>query len=491
MLQPGQIINGRYRVERTLGAGGMADVYLVTHTRMRKQFALKVMRLCNPGRELLVERFEREVDVLATLKHPNIVAITDNDRLPDGNPYLVMEYLEGEDLTSFLARSAPLSIPVAMRLCGQIGDALLAAHQQDVVHRDLKPGNIFLCKHGASATFVKVLDFGIAKVTQLPAGKSSPTKMGLMGTPAYMSPEQARSQHELIDARSDQFALAVILYEMLTGRHPFVSAHDEGDLLALLHRIVSEDPPPLGIEQPQIERVLRRALSKDPAARFPSLREFMGAIGASTQTVFQAMPALLLANTTGVRSGELQSAQPPPGRRFWLAFAGGAAAMGLLSALLFRLPSHAQRPPRLPPGPPAVADLAGQPTSVSDGAVDDESLSSTDLGPAADLAESSPSPPDPVDPSPPRRARSLSFSLRGKLSRPVEQGIRVCLDHHVARLAGLSNYVTIRLERSGRLKVTSAPQPVLQSSFNTCLDQALLLIGTHLLPQNVTIIGER
>src|ERR1700712_4661071 len=190
MLQPGHVINETYRVERLLGSGGMADVYVVTHMRMPRKFALKVMRLEFNTRQAFLDRFNQEGEILATIRHPHIVDVTDRNQLPDGNPYLVMELLDGEDLSTFLTRTGSLSVPVALRICGQIGDALEAAHKVGVVHRDLKPSNIFLSKEGQVLNFVKVLDFGIAKMTS--TDKTPMTApAALMGTPAYMAPEQA------------------------------------------------------------------------------------------------------------------------------------------------------------------------------------------------------------------------------------------------------------------------------------------------------------
>ena len=137
MLEPGQVINDTYRVERLLGSGGMADVYTVAHMRMPRRFALKVMRLDPTTRDRFLDRFNREAEILATLQHPHIVDVVDRNQLADGSPYLVMELLAGEDLATFLARSGPLTVPVALKLCNQIGDALQAAHQVGIVHRAL------------------------------------------------------------------------------------------------------------------------------------------------------------------------------------------------------------------------------------------------------------------------------------------------------------------------------------------------------------------
>lgn len=342
MLQPGIVINETYRVERLLGSGGMADVYLVTHTRMPRQFALKVMRIEGSLREKFLERFNREVQILATLRNAHIVDVIDTNQLADGSPYLVMELLEGEDLAAYILRTAPLAAPVALKICSQVGEALMAAHNVGVVHRDLKPSNIFLSNRGPFPNFVKVLDFGIAKLTQA-TGKLA-TQAGLIGTPAYMSPEQARGLHEQIDGRSDQFALAAVLYEMIAGRGAFYRPEDT--VYGILDRVINQEPDPL--PQPQLWKAVKRALSKNPEQRFPSLKVFLGAVGATSQTIYQ--PGLVAPapdnSTLGNKNGEVTIAYNPPTpqqrRRRRIIIAG----VGLLSvASLFAGWRYWQAPP--------------------------------------------------------------------------------------------------------------------------------------------------
>lgn len=273
MLQPGDVVAETYVVERLLGSGGMAHVYGVKHLRMPRKFALKVLQIQAGARGDFLERFEREAEILATLRHPHIVDVIDRNKLADGDPYIVMELLEGEDLATFIARSGALSVPVALRILSQIGEALEAAHRVGITHRDLKPSNIFLCTHGQVLNFVKVLDFGIAKHL-LQSASLATQGQALLGTPAYMSPEQARGQNEQIDERTDQFALALVLYEMLSGQPAF---YRKGDLpMATLYRVLYEDPPLL--EDEGLRPVIGRALHKQAAARYPSLAAFTAAV---------------------------------------------------------------------------------------------------------------------------------------------------------------------------------------------------------------------
>lgn len=286
MLAIGDILNDTFRIERLIGQGGTACVYEVSHARVPRRFALKVITgqsFNDPGFML---RFRQEADILAALDHPHLVNVLDWNRSNQGLPYLIMELLNGEDLSKFLARTGALSPSVAMAIFVQIADALKAVHAAGIVHRDLKPGNIFLCKNGPFPNFVKVLDFGIAK-NERSAGPMQTDRSAVMGTPAYMSPEQTRGGMEEVDARTDQFALAAILYEMLAGHPAFYRPGD--DAVSTLIRVLTEEPPPLPF--PNLERAIRRAISKDKEARFPSLSKFVEATGAlERSSVMMAIP---------------------------------------------------------------------------------------------------------------------------------------------------------------------------------------------------------
>jgi len=274
-LGPGQILSGTYRVDRLLGRGGMAEVYAVTHTRLGRQFALKLLRLDLALRGPFLARFEREAEILGRLRHPHIVDVSDWNRTAEGEPYLVMELLAGEDLGRFLCRSGALSPRRALAITAQIGAALSAAHRVGVVHRDLKPSNIFLLAAGPLPDFVKVLDFGIARLEQ--PDKPLTGAEELLGTPGYMAPEQAQRRAGEVDPRADQFALAAILYELLAGRPAFYRPGES--VFSSLERVLHTEPPPLppAARLPSIERALARALRKCPAERFPSVEAFLAA----------------------------------------------------------------------------------------------------------------------------------------------------------------------------------------------------------------------
>ncbi|HWA71394.1 MAG TPA: serine/threonine-protein kinase [Polyangiaceae bacterium] len=259
----GSVLAGRYRIESLLGAGGMGAVYRAQHVHMRKAIAVKVLHREMTQMPEVVARFEREAVAAARITHPNVAAATDFGRLEDGSFYLALEFIEGQSLASAIKSGGALDESRALRLARQIADALAAAHAAGVVHRDLKPDNVMLVERNGSPDFVKVLDFGIAKV-KLEASSDQPlTQMGMVfGTPEYMSPEQAQGLD--VDARADLYALGVILYEMLAGHSPF--KHE--DLVAVLTRQITMDPPPLPASVSKAAADLTfKLLRKSPAER--------------------------------------------------------------------------------------------------------------------------------------------------------------------------------------------------------------------------------
>ena len=272
----GTVLKDNYRIERLLGRGGMGAVYQATHLRLGSQVAVKLLLGEHAKVPEVVQRFRREAKVAMDLSDENIVHIHDYDVAEDGSPFIVMEYLQGEDLEGLIEREAPLPLERAVEIARQVGSALAAAHRLEVVHRDLKPANIFLKRRASGEDLVKVVDFGIAKVAD---SSSLVTRANaLMGTPSYMSPEQANQEQEQIDGRTDIFALGCILYEMLSGQQPF-----RGDSYTkVLLQVVSQDPPPLRelVPQlaPEVEQVVNRALIKEREERYQDIQQMMVAL---------------------------------------------------------------------------------------------------------------------------------------------------------------------------------------------------------------------
>jgi len=272
----GQIVGERYRLVRRMGTGGMGAVYEGLHLVIGRKVAVKLLHPQLAGDPDTVARFLNEARAAAMLGHPGIVEAIDMGRAPDGAPYLVMEFLEGETLAERLSRQGPLTPGATVSLCRQAAGALALAHQKQIVHRDLKPDNIFLARLADGTEHVKILDFGVSKFAAGPMAAGTRTG-SVVGTPAYMAPEQLHDSSR-VDARADIYALGVVLYQSLSGVLPF-----EADTLPKLAERITHDPPkPLdqvrpGVPPPLVALV-DRCLAKDPAARYASMEELLHAL---------------------------------------------------------------------------------------------------------------------------------------------------------------------------------------------------------------------
>ena len=273
-LPLGLLVAGRYRLKAVLGRGGMGTVYRAHDVRDDAAVALKVLRPRHTSESAAAERFRREA-TLAGMEHKHVAAAKRAGELPDGRPFLAMELLTGETLGARLERTGRLSTEDAVRIGAELLDGLAAAHERGIVHRDVKPANVFLAKTEAGET-TKLLDFGVAR----PGGKKqlALTKTGdVIGTPAYLSPEQATGLKD-VDARVDIWAVGVLLYRMLAGRMPFGGRN----FTELVLRIVSEDPEPLRKVAPEVSAelgaVVGRALAKQRDQRFSSAAEMRAAL---------------------------------------------------------------------------------------------------------------------------------------------------------------------------------------------------------------------
>jgi serine/threonine-protein kinase len=267
----GELVDGRYRVLRLLGVGGIGLVYLCRQEILEKPVALKVLRPEYVLHEDLNARFINEARAASAIKSPRIVDTLDVGTLPNGAPYFVMEYVDGETLASLLDREGHVEANMALDIARQLAEGLEAAHAAGVVHRDLKPENVFLART-PDGTFAKIFDFGIAKVAR--ARKRLTYAGAVFGTPHYMSPEQARGEE--VDARSDLYALGVMLFEMVTGRVPF----DGDDPLAVMSQHVDRVPPLMssvtGTALPaDLEVIVARCLAKDPRDRYANGAELL------------------------------------------------------------------------------------------------------------------------------------------------------------------------------------------------------------------------
>ncbi|HKO47713.1 MAG TPA: serine/threonine-protein kinase [Polyangiaceae bacterium] len=296
-VEVGQVLDGKYRIIRLIGKGGMGAVYEATHLLIDRRVAVKELLASAAAADHAITRFEREARAAGRIGSDHILQIFDVGVLPDGSRYMVSEFLDGETLDSRLRRVGRLSPAELLHVAQQLLTGLGAAHQARVLHRDLKPDNIFLVRQKTGvADFVKIIDFGIAKF-QLGANAEDALKMTktgmVVGTPYYLSPEQARGSGEG-DARSDLYAVGIILYECITGTVPF-SAQSFNELI---FKIVLEKPQPPAERIPGIDQrlsdLILKAMARDPAARFQSAEEMMTALSAWASAYdFAASPRVL------------------------------------------------------------------------------------------------------------------------------------------------------------------------------------------------------
>jgi eukaryotic-like serine/threonine-protein kinase len=261
----GQVIDERYQVLKLIGSGGMGTVVLARHTGLKRLVAIKFVEQEQVSGSGVSERLFREAQAAASIGHPNIIDVVDVGVTSWGNPYLVMEYLQGENLSVFTDREGNLSVAQACVVLEAVLDGLSAAHELGIVHRDLKPQNIVLSRK-RSELVIKLIDFGIAKVKE--PGLSPLTRSGeLVGTPSFMSPEQAKGED--VDARSDIFCAGVLFHRLLTGNNPFAAANYH----SLLHRIATAEPELAPELTPEVRSYIERCLAKDPVSRFQTARE--------------------------------------------------------------------------------------------------------------------------------------------------------------------------------------------------------------------------
>jgi serine/threonine-protein kinase len=382
-FNPGDTIDGKYRIVGLLGEGGMGAVYEGENTRIHRRVAIKVLHTAVAAKADVVQRFEREAQAAGRIGSEHIVEVLDLGTAPDGERYMVMEFLEGESLGERIRRKQRLPPQEIVPILHEILEGLGAAHGAGIVHRDLKPDNVFLL-HSRSGRrdFVKILDFGVSKFAALESELSMTKSGAVMGTPFYMSPEQARGQE--VDGRSDLYSAGVVAYQAVTGRVPFQAA----TFNELVFKIALESPEPAELHTPGLDRrfsaLIARAMVRDPAGRFQSAREFQAALaawaadagvpldrsgahpavsvnGAVSGSIPGASAAELGLAKTVVPGDEIApAADSAPGRRR-RRFALGAASLlalcagGLGAYWLVGAPSHAA------PSSPATVTAAAPP----------------------------------------------------------------------------------------------------------------------------------
>ncbi|HWO09489.1 MAG TPA: serine/threonine-protein kinase [Polyangiaceae bacterium] len=355
-VHPGQILLGKYRIERVLGMGGMGVVVAATHVTLEERVAIKFLLPQALSNAEAVARFLREARAAVRIKSEHVARVTDVGQLETGAPYMIMEYLDGCDLGSLAVQRGALPIEDAVEYVLQACEALAEAHALGIIHRDLKPANLFVVRRADGTPSVKVLDFGISKLTGLSASGSDlgMTKTStIMGSPLYMSPEQMASARD-VDARTDVWALGAILYELLTGKVPF-----QADTITQLCAMILQQPPPaLRNSRPDapeaLQAIIARCLEKDRNLRYANVAEFANALapfaprrarlsiervsrviataglGVSRPSLEEAIPSSGLGNQTNGAWGTSRVGGRGTGRAIGIAL--GLVALGGLAA---------------------------------------------------------------------------------------------------------------------------------------------------------------
>ncbi|MBK8169148.1 MAG: serine/threonine protein kinase [Sandaracinaceae bacterium] len=382
----GRVLDGRYLIESILGEGGMGLVYRAKHTALGKTLAVKVLR-AEVSRDVeIVTRFRQEAQSATSIGNEHIIDISDFGALPDGSTYFVMEFLDGLSLTKVIEADRPIPSSRVVHIAKQLCHGLGAAHERGIVHRDLKPDNIYLVPRSNDKDFVKVLDFGIAKVG---GATSKLTRAGqVFGTPHYMSPEQCAGTD--VDHRTDIYAVGVILYEMTSGRVPF----DADNLMGILTKHLYENPvpprelaPPVNVSAP-LEAVIMKCLAKKPDLRYQTMAEMRADLerieaGTVTHAVTEAAsrgPSTVRTDASSRAAQQMgyedseDVAQPRRSKGPMLGVVGGVVLIGALGIYFAFKPAAASPAtnvsaalavaPQAPASPPAQQAVLAQPAAA-------------------------------------------------------------------------------------------------------------------------------
>jgi eukaryotic-like serine/threonine-protein kinase len=378
-VQEGEILDGKYRVDRVLGVGGMGIVVAATHVHLNTRVAIKFLLPAAMGNAQVIERFAREARAAVQIQSEHVARVTDVGSLPTGSPYMVMEFLEGNDLANAIEREGAMPVERTVSYVLQACEAIAEAHALGIVHRDLKPANLFLARRAGRDPMVKVLDFGISKTNETASGLTQTSSV--MGSPFYMAPEQMMSSKD-VDARADIWALGVILYELLSGQPPFT-----GETMAeVVFQVTQRDPLPLRQRRPDVPdglaAVVSRCLMRDPRQRYENVAKLAGALvpfgparseislerisrvlGASVpppadDTVEGKSQPMRATSSTWARP---QDGPPrPPRARMVIMSLAGSAVLLIGLGVVWRAMHHgdASNGPALPAPPSAVAAVA-------------------------------------------------------------------------------------------------------------------------------------
>jgi serine/threonine-protein kinase len=341
-LPPGTVLDGTYRLTRLLGQGAMGTVYEGHHMGAGKRVAVKVMHRELLAYPELLARFKREAKVTSELSHPNVVSVFGIGMTLAEQPYLVMEFLDGEDLQTRLERVGALPLPTVVQIVNQVAAALTVAHAAGVVHRDLKTDNVFLVREPDDTVHAKVVDFGLSKLLKTSATKLTVAR-AVFGTPEFMAPEQAEGRQDAIDHRSDQWSLACLAWFAATACLPFSGPDVQGTLNQVISAVPTPVAPGAPRLPPEVDKVLRRALSRHRGDRFPTIKAFARAFESAaagpdappprSPTPARATPAQIAPRREAVAAAaaherRADGRRPRPLLRLTVALAAAVAVLG-------------------------------------------------------------------------------------------------------------------------------------------------------------------
>jgi len=472
----GSLLGERYQLLRLIGQGGMGAVYLATHVIIGKQIAVKVLSPDYSRNPADVQRFLGEARAASLIRHDHVVDIADFGYAPQGQAYLVMEYLEGEDLAHTLQRDVRMPWFRVSNLIMQIGSALAAAHAKGIVHRDMKPENCFRVKRDGDEDFIKVLDFGIAKIVddRFQKGEHSLTiEGGIIGTPEYIAPELCRGLKA--DKRVDIYALGIIMYRMLTGVVPFRT--DTDNYMAVLSQHLTDPPRPMQEQAPEanippkIEQIVMRALEKDPDRRYQTVEELIAALREAQMTLTGASSTALITGLNRLPRPRARTVKRAPGMPLGLLLTlaavfvlGGAAIAWTLFGGAREAQTTAQpaasperaSPPTSPPGTPQI----GPPSSIDTKAV--TAAASTTAGDEGDTGDASAEGDDPDPDALPATLASADF-------RRVIAPLQRSLASRCPGLPGLEVGLKVYVEASGKVARVVPEGRQAGSSFSACV----------------------
>jgi len=467
----GSLLGERYQLLRLIGEGGMGAVYLATHVIIGKQIAVKVLSPDYSRNPADVQRFLGEARAASLIRHDHVVDIADFGYTPQGQAYLVMEYLEGEDLAHTLQRDVRMPWFRVSNLIMQIGSALAAAHAKGIVHRDMKPENCFRVKREGDEDFVKVLDFGIAKIVddRFKKGEHSLTiEGGVIGTPEYIAPELCRGLKA--DTRVDIYALGIIMYRMLTGVLPFRT--DTDNYMAVLSQHLTDPPRPLHEQAPdaqipaKIEEIVMRALEKDPDRRYQTVEELIAALREAQLTLTGASSTGLITGLSRLpRARTLKRSRGLP-LGLLLTLAAGLVLGG--AAIAWALLGGGHETPPAPvavaqPEPPAATPVAPPTPAVTPAVTPPPSPSvGATSGTGGDSEGGSAGPDEPG-------AEALPDTLASADFRRVIAPLQRSLASHCSGLPGFEVGVKVYVEASGKVARVVPEGRQAGSSFSACV----------------------